>query len=165
MAKVVIQLINDIGEVESESAVISDATVGEAQRVMAAAVDAAAGLRSQSRIGYVTEFHYGDGDVGAYDDLDVSKLLTYFTKSHAPSHIVIRPDTDQGQQLSNNLTGVLKMAAALNVMVDTINATGGVILDGSGFAPAADEEWLDLGVAYSLACEALGMTPILATAT
>lgn len=103
MAKVVIQLISDIGEVESESTVIADTTINEAERVMAAAVDAATELRPGSRVGFVTEFHYGDGDVGAYDDLDVRKLWAYFTKSHEPSHIIIRPDTDQGQELSNRL--------------------------------------------------------------
>jgi hypothetical protein len=91
-------------------------------------------------------------------------LWAYFTKSHEPSHIVIRPDTDQGQRLSG-LKNARKMAAALNAIVDTINATGGVVPDSSGFAPAADEEWLDLGVAYALACEALGMTRLVVIAT
>jgi hypothetical protein len=54
------------------------------------------------------------------------------------------------------------MAAALNVMVDTINATGGVVPTGVGFAPAADDDWFDLGLAYTIACEALGLTPLLA---
>lgn len=120
-------------------------------------------LAGRPPMGYITEFHYADGDVGSYDDLDIGKLLAYFTKSHEPSHIVIRPDTGRGQQLSNTLKSASKMAAALNAMVDTINATGGVIPDGSGFAPAADEEWLDLGGAYALACEALGMIPLIAS--
>jgi hypothetical protein len=49
-------------------------------------------------------------------------------KSHEPSHIVIRPETDRGRQLSNILKSAGKMIAALNAIVDTINAplaTGG----------------------------------------
>jgi hypothetical protein len=39
MPRVVVQLINDAGEVASESTVIADATTDEAERVMAKAVD------------------------------------------------------------------------------------------------------------------------------
>ncbi len=52
----------------------------------------------------VTEFHYRDGDVGAYDDVDVAAVWAQFPKtSHEASHIVIRPDTEAGQRLSNTL--------------------------------------------------------------
>ena len=56
----------------------------------------------------VTEFHYSDGDVGAYDDIDVTKLWSQFSKAnHEASHIVIRPDTEAGQLLSNTLHGAI----------------------------------------------------------
>jgi len=56
----------------------------------------------------VTEFHYRDGDVGAYDDIDVAKLWLQFSKAnHEASHIVIRPDTESGQLLSNTLHGAI----------------------------------------------------------
>jgi hypothetical protein len=111
---------------------------------------------------YVTEFHYRDGDVGAYEDVDVFELWKQFTKNHEPSHIVVRPDTEQGQQLSNGLHNAAKMAAALKALVDSINATGGVVRSASGPAPVGDAEWLDLGLAYTLACDALGVGPMIA---
>jgi hypothetical protein len=53
---------------------------------------------------------------------------------------------------------------ALNELVDTINATGGVApayddvpSDTNSPAPVGDMEWLDLGLAYQLACQALGV--------
>ena len=54
--------------------------------------------------------------------------------------------------------------AALNGLVDTINATGGVSpyhedrpLQANTPAPVADEDWIDLGMAYALACRVLGL--------
>jgi len=54
--------------------------------------------------------------------------------------------------------------AALNDLVDTINATGGVTpkyddrpLEANTPTPVADEDWVDLAVAYALACRALGL--------
>jgi hypothetical protein len=54
--------------------------------------------------------------------------------------------------------------AALNELVDTINATGGVTpyyedrpLQASKPTPVADEDWVDLAAAYALACRALGL--------
>ena len=54
--------------------------------------------------------------------------------------------------------------AALNGLVDTINATGGVSpyyedrpLQANTPAPVADEDWIDLAAAYALACRALGL--------
>ena len=54
--------------------------------------------------------------------------------------------------------------AALNELVDTINATGGVTpyyedrpLQANTPTPVADEDWVDLAAAYALACRALGL--------
>ena len=54
--------------------------------------------------------------------------------------------------------------AALNGLVDTINATGGVSpyyedrpLEANTPTPVADEDWIDLAMAYVLACRALGL--------
>jgi hypothetical protein len=53
---------------------------------------------------------------------------------------------------------------ALNNLVDTINATGGVTpkyddlpLEENTPTPATDEDWIDLATAYALACRALGL--------
>jgi hypothetical protein len=49
---------------------------------------------------------------------------------------------------------------ALQKFIDTINATGGIMLTSkSEYAPVGDEEWVDLGFAYLDACEALGVEP------
>ena len=54
--------------------------------------------------------------------------------------------------------------AALNELVDTINATGGVTpyyedrpLQANTPTPVADNDWVDLAAAYALACRALGL--------
>jgi len=53
-----------------------------------------------------------------------------------------------------------KLAAALRQFVDTVNATGGLVVNDAGeTAPAADEDWTDLAEAYLAACEALGVEP------
>lgn len=49
---------------------------------------------------------------------------------------------------------------ALKLFVETINATGGLIVNDAGeTAPAADEDWTDLADAYLVACDALGVEP------
>jgi len=49
---------------------------------------------------------------------------------------------------------------ALRNFIDTINATGGIMLTRkSEYAPVGDEDWTDLGFAYIDACEALGVEP------
>jgi hypothetical protein len=110
VAKVVIQLINDTGEVADESTLIAGAAVQEAERIFAEAVHEA-DLRQSSTVELVVEFHYKDGDVGAYDNCAVQSLWAQFAKRHEPSHIVIRPDTEEGQLLSNRLNASARMAA------------------------------------------------------
>ena len=57
----------------------------------------------------VTEFHYTDGDVGAHEECPPSYAVdqwSYFGDAAAEdtrSHVVIRPDTEEGQALSNRL--------------------------------------------------------------
>ena len=56
--------------------------------------------------GFVIEYHYRDGDVGAHPvqpHETVKQLWDGFAKSRAPSYLVIRPDTKAGQQASNLL--------------------------------------------------------------
>lgn len=161
MARVVIQLINDTGDVEKESTLITGVTAEAAEQVFAEATHEA-DVRGPF-IELVVEFHYTDGDVGAYDDLAVQKLWAQFGKRETPSHIVVRRDSEEGQLLSNQLHASMKMAAAVNAFVDAINTTGGVVAHGSVFVPAADNEWLDLGAAYALACESLTKAPWIAS--
>ena len=53
-----------------------------------------------------------------------------------------------------------KARDALAAFVHTIEATGGALGREDGTTvPACDEEWVDLGEAYLLACEALGWAP------
>ena len=50
--------------------------------------------------------------------------------------------------------------AALVDLIETIEATGGVVMLPNGqCAPIADEDWIDLGEAYMRACEAIGKEP------
>ncbi len=49
--------------------------------------------------------------------------------------------------------------SALLALVETIDATGGVVYDGRNHVPIADEDWIDLADAYLKACHALGREP------
>ena len=50
----------------------------------------------------------------------------------------------------------------LRRLVDTVETTGGVARDKKGwYYPIADEEWIDLGEVYVLACRLLGKEPVL----
>lgn len=54
---------------------------------------------------------------------------------------------------------------AIVALVSTINDTGGVRLSREGhLCPVGDEEWIDLGYAYELACKALGEEPVIVDA-
>jgi hypothetical protein len=56
--------------------------------------------------------------------------------------------------------GPKEMEKALQDFVDCIDATGGVMSDDKGNpVPVADEDWIDLGVAYMGACLVLGREP------
>jgi hypothetical protein len=110
---------------------------------------------------FVTECHYTNGDVGHTTTSMCEPCGRHFAK-HEPSHIVIRPDTAEGQNVSDLLHKAADMRSALNRLIHTINPIGGVVKFKSGaVAPAADEEWLDMGDAYICACEALGLTPVI----
>jgi hypothetical protein len=101
MAKVVLQVINDLGEIENEATLARGIELCNAEWLMAR-IKELADLPSSS-VRLVLELHYKDGDVGAYIDHQVAKLWAQFSKSGEPSHILIRPDTKQGQLLSNQL--------------------------------------------------------------
>lgn len=50
---------------------------------------------------------------------------------------------------------------ALRALIDTIEATGGIVRDPYRGLPVlvADEDWIDLADAYISACEAMGVEP------
>lgn len=53
-------------------------------------------------------------------------------------------------------------AGPLRQLIDTIEATGGLLRDEHGQPrPLADEDWIDLGEAYLGACRALGREPMI----
>jgi hypothetical protein len=67
-----------------------------------------------------TEFHYTDGDVGAHpaSSLETAIWENFFpSKTHRPTHILIRPDTKSGQRLSNQLQQAATVRKALQDMV------------------------------------------------
>ncbi len=52
------------------------------------------------------------------------------------------------------------LEAALREFVEAINSTGGATVDNEGYTvPVADQEWIDLGMAYEKACKVLGVEP------
>lgn len=58
--------------------------------------------------------------------------------------------------------GASEKDRALTALCDTIESTGGLVRGDSGLlAPAGDEDWIDLGEAYVLACRALGREPMI----
>ncbi len=64
------------------------------------------GQEAKAQDEFLEEFHYADGDVGVHPASGLGKeLLRHFSQGtgQLPSHILIRPDTEQGQKLSNAL--------------------------------------------------------------
>ena len=56
-----------------------------------------------------------------------------------------------------------QLQKALAEFVDAIDATGGIKVDPKGYrVPCGDEDWIDLGEAYVVACKALGREPTVA---
>jgi hypothetical protein len=54
------------------------------------------------------------------------------------------------------------MRSALDNFIRTIEATGGCTRGEDGLvAPEGDPEWIDLGDAHVLACDAIGRTPLI----
>ncbi len=158
MPKIVIQILSDGGELQSESTITTDSPTKQAEQIIAACRPIEPSIFIHEDL--VIEFHYADRDVGVHVDYEVRKLWAQFTMAHQPSHILIRRDTDQGQLLSDQLYRTQDVIAALTAFVDAINATGGLVSSASGsMVPAADEQWPDLGDAYASACKALGVDP------
>lgn len=53
-----------------------------------------------------------------------------------------------------------RMERALKLLIDTIEATGGVVETETGnYAPVGDPDWIDLGDAYVAACQVIGRLP------
>ncbi len=107
----------------------------------------------------VHEFHYGDGDVGAYamEDVDpatqgaLSRLWDGFAKGkrHKPSHIVIRCNTKAGQAISNRLqaaTAVQDLQTACEKLIVAYQR---------GEANGSEMKWEDVDDAWEAAKEAL----------
>lgn len=132
MSKVVIQILSDEGELRSESTVVTNAPIEQAEQVAAVFRDKGMELGVPIHENLVIEFHYADQDVGAHPGHEVRKIWAQFTKAHQPSHILIRPDTNQGQWLSNQLYHTQDVIVALTAFVDAINATGGLVSSASG---------------------------------
>lgn len=101
----------------------------------------------------VVEFHYADGDVGAYpaksfkDAGDTCQALwDCFGPDHAAAYLVIRPDTPEGQAASNVSRAAQKALAACRLLKQAYAvdlAAGGSI------------DWSDVDDAYHAALEAL----------
>lgn len=54
-----------------------------------------------------------------------------------------------------------KAELALLAFVECIETTGGIVNGGKGYmVPVADREWVDLGAAYLVACDALNIEPV-----
>ncbi|AWP23478.1 hypothetical protein C4901_09150 [Acidiferrobacter sp. SPIII_3] len=101
------------------------------------------------------EFHYADGDVGVYpvlwDDGGEAVLweqfgLTQPVGQATPSHIVIRPNTDEGQAVSNRLLAAQHALRACQLLVDAYT---------QGAEDGGSVDWSDVDEAHEAAQEAL----------
>ena len=71
----------------------------------------------------VIEFHYVDGDIGVHPATGFeTNIWNGFLRSQVrkPSHIVIRPNTEAGQAISNRLHAAPDLLAALEDALDDL---------------------------------------------
>ena len=105
----------------------------------------------------VVEFHYTDGDVGVYSvepgspDAGLWGLWGQFpplVTGSAPSHIVLRPNTDEGQRTSSRLYAANKALRACELLVEAYK---------TGEANGGSVDWSDVDLAWEVASEALAI--------
>ena len=103
------------------------------------------------------EFHYTDGDVGVYSvepgspDAGLWGLWGQFPPiagSSAPSHIILRPNTDEGQGTSLRLYAADKALRACQLLADAYK---------QGEDNGGSVDWSDVDDAFEAAVEALQM--------
>jgi hypothetical protein len=103
------------------------------------------------------EFHYTDGDVGVYSvepgspDAGLWGLWGQFpprVTGSAPSHIVLRPNTDEGQRTSSRLYAANKALRACELLVEAYK---------TGEANGGSVDWSDVDLAWEVASEALAI--------
>ena len=116
-------------------------------------------METKHNLDLVHEIHYVNGDVGTYgqDDVDPETAEAIFRiwdgfskgKHHKPSHIIIRPNTEDGQETSNRLMASA-VAQGLQHACEKL-----IIAYQRGEANGADMEWEDVDDAWEAAKEAL----------
>ena len=103
----------------------------------------------------VVEFHYTDGDVGVYSvepgspDTGLWGLWGQFpplVTGSAPSHIVLRPNTDEGQRTSSRLYAANKALLACQLLANAYK---------QGEDNGGSVDWSDVDEAFEAAVEAL----------
>ena len=103
------------------------------------------------------EFHYTDGDVGVYSvepgspDAGLWGLWGQFpprVTGSAPSHIVLRPNTDEGQRTSSRLYAANKALRACELLVEAYK---------TGEANGGSVDWSEVDLAWEVAREALAI--------
>lgn len=85
---------------------------------------------------------------------------------HLSPSVFSLDDAERLEKIADKIRAALNgarpsMHTALMAFIESIDVTGGVTTDKDGnMVPLADEEWVDLGHAYSVACSALGRLPL-----
>ena len=105
------------------------------------------------------EFHYTDGDVGVYSVEPGSPEAALWGQfrsraGSAPSHIILRPNTDEGQRTSLRLYAADKALRACQLLADAYK---------QGENNGGSVDWSDVDMAHEVAVEALQMlhaTPV-----
>lgn len=95
---------------------------------------------------------------GSLDLIDGWHRLTTAAARNFTNVLVLVGEVTMTQQEMGHQAAMLRV---LHDLVDTINATGGLVKNYNGFlAPAADEEWSDLADVYLDACKVLDRKPM-----
>lgn len=95
------------------------------------------------------------------EGVDIATWLTHADAHYAAEIAAVSACSDRPREQQPVTPAMDAAVTVLREFVEDINSTGGLLGDANAInhAPAASDDWPDLGVTYLKACTALGVLP------